>query len=373
LIAISLCMIVRDEEAVLGRCLDSVAPYVDEIVIVDTGSTDRTKEIAREYGAAVYDFEWIDDFAAARNFAFSKATRDYILWLDADDLLLPEDGERLGVLKRTLDPAYNTVTMPYVLATDDAGRPTFSLRRNRLVKRACGFRWIGAVHEYLEVSGPVFHSDVRVTHDIRKAWTDRNLRIYRARQARGETFSPRDLYYFANELRDHGFCGEAREYYEQFLDTGRGWVEDNIQACLKLAECCRRLGDSSAEFRALCRSFLYDRPRGEVCYRLGEYFLGRDRVEQAVFWFETAIRLPVPEDAMGMRNPAMTTWMSHMQLAVCYSKLGKHELGFLHNEKAASYVPDHPGVLHNRKFYQRLLGARPTAAEGVSDRSGPSS
>jgi len=244
-------------------------------VVVDTGSTDRTKEIARRYGAAVYDFEWIDDFAAARNFAFSKATKDYILWLDADDVLLPEDGRRLGELKRTLDPAFNTVTMPYVLATDESGKPTFTLRRNRLVKRSCHFRWIGPVHEYLEVRGPVFHSDVRVTHAKEKAWSDRNLRIYRARLARGEDFSPRDLYYFANELRDHGLYDEARETYGRFLDTGRGWVEDNIQASLKLADCCRRLNDEQTEFQALCRSFLYDRPRGECCYLLGEYFLNR--------------------------------------------------------------------------------------------------
>ncbi|OUM96299.1 MAG: glycosyl transferase [Thermobacillus sp. ZCTH02-B1] len=356
MITISLCMIVRDEEEVLGRCLDSVAPHVDEIVIVDTGSTDRTKEIARKYGAKVHDFEWTDDFAAARNFAFSKATMDYILWLDADDFLLPEDGRRLGELKRTLDPVYNAVSMPYILGRDESGKPTFSLRRHRLVKRSCGFRWIGAVHEYLEVRGPVYHSDVCVTHDKRKPWTDRNLRIYRARLARGEVFSPRDLYYFANELRDHGQYAEACEYYERFLDTGQGWVEDNIQACLKLAECRRQLGDEQREYQALCRSFLYDRPRGECCYLLGEYFLRRDRVDQAVFWFQMALQLPVPESAMGMRNAAMTTWMAHLQLAVCYSRLGKHEWGWLHNEKAASYVPDHPGVQHNRKFYERVLG-----------------
>ena len=256
MITISLCMIVRDEEAVLGRCLDSVAPYVDEIVVVDTGSSDRTKEIARQYGANVYDFEWIDDFAAARNFAFSRATMDYILWLDADDYLKPEDGGRLADLKRTLDPAYNAVTMPYILSTDESGKPSFSLRRHRLVRRSCRFRWIGAVHEYLEVRGPVFHSDVCVTHAKEKPYTDRNLRIYRARQSRGEAFSPRDLYYFANELRDHGLYEEACDYYERFLHTGRGWVEDNIQACLKLADCYRQQNDERLEFAALCRSFL---------------------------------------------------------------------------------------------------------------------
>ena len=86
-ITISLCIIVRNEENTIGCCLDSVKGIPDEIVIVDTGSTDRTKEIVEKYADRIFDFTWIDDFAAARNLAFSQATMDYILWLDADDML----------------------------------------------------------------------------------------------------------------------------------------------------------------------------------------------------------------------------------------------------------------------------------------------
>ena len=84
MITLSLCMIVKNEEDVLGRCLSCMDGIADEIVIVDTGSTDRTREIALQFTSKVYDFPWRDDFAAARNFAFSKATMDYTLWLDAD-------------------------------------------------------------------------------------------------------------------------------------------------------------------------------------------------------------------------------------------------------------------------------------------------
>ena len=95
-------MIVKNEELVLGRCLDSVKKLVDEIVIVDTGSTDNTKNIAKEYTDKIYDFIWIDDFSAARNYSFSKGTKDFILWLDADDIILEKDALDFMELKKSL-------------------------------------------------------------------------------------------------------------------------------------------------------------------------------------------------------------------------------------------------------------------------------
>ena len=84
-------MIVKDEQDVIERCLESVKDVVDEIIIVDTGSTDKTKQIVSKYTDKIYDFEWVNDFAKARNYSFSKATKDYILWLGADDVILDED------------------------------------------------------------------------------------------------------------------------------------------------------------------------------------------------------------------------------------------------------------------------------------------
>lgn len=99
---ISLCMIVRDEEKVLARALDGVKDCVDEIVIVDTGSRDNTKRIAERYTDRIFDFEWCDDFAAARNFSFSKAEGEYILWLDADDIVTEENARLLNEFKPRL-------------------------------------------------------------------------------------------------------------------------------------------------------------------------------------------------------------------------------------------------------------------------------
>lgn len=102
-------MIVKNEQNVLARCLDSMADLMDEIIIVDTGSQDTTKEIAAKYTDKIYDFAWIDDFAAARNFAASKAQMDYIYTADADEYLDEANREKLRQLKEALLPEIEIV------------------------------------------------------------------------------------------------------------------------------------------------------------------------------------------------------------------------------------------------------------------------
>lgn len=356
MIEISLCMIVRNEEKSLPRCLTSARAIADEIIIVDTGSTDRTKEIADTFGAVIYDFTWIEDFSAARNFAFSKATKEYIFWLDADDYLKESDQALFRELKQSLPENVDSVNMQYNLAFDGEGKVVTSLRRNRLVRRSCGFKWIGPVHEYLEVYGPSYSSDVCITHEKDKAYTDRNLRIYRKREAEGESFSPRDQYYYANELRDHGIHGEACEYYELFLNGGQGWVEDNILACLRLAECRERLGDKEAAFTAITRTLQYDSPRAEFCCRLGTWHVEKGQLHPAIYWYELAVMLPRQTASMGVKNEAFATWIPNLQLALCYDRLGQHERANLFNETALLHLPGHPSMLYNRTYFQKLLG-----------------
>ncbi|MFD0670319.1 glycosyltransferase [Cohnella sp. GCM10027633] len=351
MITISLCMIVKNEEDSLPRCLKSVEGVADEIVIVDTGSTDRTKEIAAGFGAVVRDFVWIDHFAAARNYAFSLATKQYQLWLDADDVFEAPDREKLLALKRTLNPAVDSVTMLYNLAFDAEGKPSSSLRRNRLVRRDRKFQWIGPVHEYLAVGGNVQHSDIAVTHRKERAYTDRNLRIYRKREQAGEEFSPRDLYYFANELRDHRFHAEAIVYYEKFLSSGAVWVEDGIPACVKLSDCYYEEGRKEEQLVALLRSFAFDKPRPEPCVKIGDYWQERQEYDRAIYWYELATRSEPTQQSMGTRNSYASTWYPHLQMCVCYDRLGQLVEANRHNEIALSYSPSHPSMLFNRRYF----------------------
>ena len=355
MITVSLCMIVKNEEAVLARCLDTIAHLVDEIIIVDTGSTDQTKAIAQRYNAKIYDFVWIDDFAAARNNAFSHATKDYILWLDADDVLEESEQSKFEELKQTLDPEVDAVSMLYHLAFDAFGNLSFSLRRNRLVKRIKNFQWRGVVHEYLEVYGKLHHSDVAITHRSSGGSSDRNLKIYQRRLENNEEFSPRDLYYYGNELVDHGLYREAIPVYEKFLSGGKGWIEDNIACCGKLADCDHRLGQKEQELASVLRSFGYDSPRPEFCCRLGYHFLQVKNYLSAIFWYKLATQIKQDTNYLGFNNLAYSTWLPHLQLCVAYSNLGAHRLAYVHNEAARHYRPEDPTILRNKQFLEASL------------------
>jgi glycosyltransferase involved in cell wall biosynthesis len=119
-------MIVKNEENTLPRCLNSIKDLVDEINIVDTGSTDKTIEIAKQFTERVFHFSWVNSFAKARNYSFSLATKDYILFLDADDVLLEEDREKFRKLKETLDLSVDGVSMIYQTGFDQYGNVTLS-------------------------------------------------------------------------------------------------------------------------------------------------------------------------------------------------------------------------------------------------------
>ena len=179
MITISLCMIVKNEEQVLARCLESVKDIVDEIVLVDTGSEDKTREIARKYTEKIYEFIWQDDFAAARNEAFAKATMDYCMWLDADDVLTKENQENLVELKENLDKDTDIVMMKYAVSEDEDGKPLFSYYRERLIRNGRGFRWEGRVHEAIVPSGKIVYSNIVISHrKVKLGDENRNLRIY---------------------------------------------------------------------------------------------------------------------------------------------------------------------------------------------------
>ena len=161
MIRLSLCMIVKNEEAVLTRVLASAIQFADEILVADTGSTDRTVEIARQYTKHIYHYPWNDDFAAARNFICEKVTTEYWMWIDADDVVPAESITAILKLKETLSksPQPDVVMMKYIAGFQPDGTPAFTYDRERILRTDRHFRWKGRVHEAIAQNSLFSYSD----------------------------------------------------------------------------------------------------------------------------------------------------------------------------------------------------------------------
>ena len=352
---ISLCMIVKNEEIHIARCLDSVAGLVEEIIIVDTGSTDRTVEIVSDYTSKIYSYEWKDDFSDARNYSFSKATMDYCMWMDADDILEETERNKFLQLKQSLPPDIDIVMMKYNTSFDEAGKPSFSYYRERLIRNSAQYRFTGAVHEVILPNGKTLYSDIAVSHRKMNAGDpDRNLKIYQKLLADGKPLEPRQQYYYGRELYYHRKYKEAVSVLEEFLLSPGGWIENKIEACSVCAGCYYRLGQEQSALTALLRSMSYDLPRAEICCEIGKHFLEHGNILTAVYWYETALQRPRQEDSGGFILPDCYDYIPLMQLCVCHDKLGDRQKAKEYNERAGACKPYSQAYLYNKRYFESL-------------------
>lgn len=359
-ITLSLCMIVKDEEKTLGRCLKSVITFIDEIIIVDTGSIDRTKEIAAKFNSKIFDFKWENDFAKARNFAFEKATKEYVLWLDGDDFIDRENIQKIEDLIRNFDRSLDFVSGKYILGRDESGKVSYSLRRNRIVKRECKFKWIGHVHEYLEVFGNGINGDFAIEHGKVKKYNDRNLQIFREMDKKREEFTTRDIFYYGNELYDNSEYEDAIKKYKEFLDQKNGWIEDKKTAYNKVINCYKFLNQKDKIPNVVFESFLVDVPKAEICCSLGEYFIEQNLYKQAAFWYRTALDCRTEKESIGVDNKDYYTWIPALQLCLCYFNLGNLVCSYFFNEIAASFMGNSEKVEYNRKYFKEEFKRKKT-------------
>jgi len=359
MITLSLAMIVKNEEAVLARCLDSIKHIVDEMIIVDTGSTDQTVEIAKKYTADVHYFEWIDDFAAARNDAFSKATKDYIMWLDADDYLTEDDQQKLLALKENFDPTIDVALLKYNLAFDEFGNITMSNYRERIMKRERNFQWSEPVHECITPIGNVQQFEIAVTHgDKNRTHSNRNIEIYEKQTE----LTPRGTFYYARELHTHNRLEEAIVQFEKFLASGLGWREDNITACFDLFTCYTDLGQEQKGLTYLFQTFLYDLPRARNCCKIGEHFMKVSDFEKAIYWYDKALN-PNSHREAGFFQQDFCDFIPHMQLCVCFDQIKNHAQAYKHHLAAQQLKPDHSGVKFNDDYFAKYFSELKTSLE----------
>lgn len=290
MVTISLCMIVKNEEAVLKRCLDSIADLMDEIIIIDTGSKDRTKEIAASYTSKIYDFKWTNDFSAARNFSFSKASMNYIYTADADEILDETNRERFLRLKSVLLPEIEIVQMKYV--TESEFNTVLNSKkeyRPKLFKRLRTFTWIDPIHETVRLNPVIFDSDIEILHRPQTLHSKRDFSIFiKAFECDGQ-FSPKIQTMYAKELLKTGDFKDFLDAKPIFLSILEHDFSDEArkEAACVLAR-VYRLEDNKNEFFKLTMKDMLTTPCSEICYELGTYFVAQKDYEEAVLWFYNA-------------------------------------------------------------------------------------
>ena len=352
MITISLCMIVKNEEDVLARCLKSVSKAVDEIIIVDTGSTDSTKKIAGAFTDNVYDFEWCDDFSAARNYSFSKASCDYVMWLDADDVLTPDNAEKLIELKHALSRDIDIVYMKYDVAFDSSDEPVFSYYRERLIRNCPQAKFSEPVHETIIPFGKTINSEITVQHrKLKSNPPKRNLKIFEKTLKATKALSPRMRYYYARELKFNGNYKKAAVVLRSFLKSKEGWIENNVGACRDLAECYLHLGETEKAKQSLINSFIYAAPRAEICCDLGMILLDEQKYSDAEFWFLTALNEKPENNSLGFVVKDYYNFIPAIELAVLYDKIGNKEKAVYYHKMSGKFKPNHPSYIANAKYF----------------------
>lgn len=356
MITLSLCMIVKNEEDVLSCCLNSIKDFVDEIIIVDTGSTDNTKEIAKIYTSKIYDFKWIDNFSAARNYSFSKASKDYILWLDADDILPETEFEKFKQLKTNFPVSFDVINLKYSVEFDEFHNPTFSFYRERIIKNNMNFKWIGPIHEVIDHNSNSIFYDISIYHKKNKINDPlRNINIYKKLIINGYKFTSRDEYYYGRELYYQGSYNEAIVFLDKFIKTNKGWTEDVICACEFIYYCYCELGESKLALTYLYKTFDFSYPRAEIACDIGNHFFDLEEYKEAIEWYKLAASTKINYYNGGFISVDCYGFIPYIQLCFCYYKLGDIDEANNYNEKAGKIKANSSIYLHNKKFLNNLI------------------
>lgn len=353
---LSLCMIVKNESDVLERAVENARLFADEIVIVDTGSTDGTAALAKRLADKTDVFKWRDDFAAARNYADSLATCPYKMWLDADDIVPLPSAKAIGKLMRTLDDSTDVVMLPYVLDRDEYGAPKFSYYRERIVKNRADFMWRGRVHEAIAIHGNIVKAKPIILHakPAERTGGTRNLDIYKKMVTEGHAFEPRETYYYARELYYNGEYGAAAREFERYLGMQIGYAANDIDASLMLSRCYAKLGEKRKALAPLFNSFTYALPTGEVCCEIAFNIFADGDYKRAAYWFKRAAQAKPDIDSGAFIDYDCYGFLPYIWLTVCYDKLGDRRTAYYWHRRARKASPNHPSVIANQAYFESI-------------------
>ena len=355
--SVTAALIVANEERTLGRCLESIKDRVDEIVVVDTGSRDRTKDIAREYTDRVYDFVWRRYFAAAREFSFDRSPTDWVFWVDADDVVV--DAQLIRDQLEDVPHGVKGFYWKYLYSHDECGNTTCELWRERCVRNDHTFKWVGRVHEVLVPAHPARlerSHEVLIVHrpdPARRRHSRRNLDLLREEIAHHLDPPARLLLYLGYEYRDLGDLERARYYLESYVRRST-WDEEKYLAEVELARLHRHDADYHAAIESALQALKILPNWPHAYFSLGESYYCLQDWPKVVEWIELGRRLPIPE-TICITNPmdVRYRWIIHYANALYH--VGRVKDALKWTEAALEICPGATWHIENDRFFREAL------------------
>lgn len=344
---ISLCMIVKNEQKYLERCLNSVKKLVDEIVIVDTGSSDKTVEIAKKFTDKIYFYTWHNDFAAARNFSFSKATNEYVMWLDADDIF-PEN-QIVKFLEKKEKLCEDFIKIKYITNIDSNGNTIHSNYRARIIKKG-KYSWKGEVHEVIPVNYSDSHmiwEEIEIIHNpdeykVKPLY----LNIFEEIKDKA-VFGEREKFLYARELMSHNRNDEALEILYQI--TQHEYYKNNAYYYIGKILLLKK------EFEK-CLKFLIKihNKNSDICYLIGEAYLEMKLYSQSIFWYQSAIL----DNENYILNKQSGNLNAFIKLMYIYMLQNNYLKASYYLDKCKKINPKDKNVINYEKILKHKLGGQ---------------
>ncbi len=357
--SISLAMIVKNEEDHLRATLDSAVEAVDEIVIVDTGSTDDTKGVISAFTAAhpevvvkVYDFEWVEDFSKARNFSFSKCTGDAVLWLDGDDILVNPERLRRAVRFHFRDEEYlvDKIVLPYNYRRDPFGNVTERQLRERVTRRGT-HEWTREIHEFQVQKyalNTVVMDNVWVDHespeDSEESRSKRNLRVAtKAVEKYEEGQVPAYLHFYRGQaLRALDRVEDSVSAYKKYLELS-DWKDERQMAMVCIAMMYRHQKEYNEAIRWAKDGTMENTANPNGWLELAEAYHGAERWGDCLNSLRHLKECEDPPKELP-HDPTRLTLRPAILAAKAFVGIGDTRSAIKAYDKIVKAVPDDPGL-----------------------------
>lgn len=352
---LSVVIIAKDEEELLPRCLDSLhfegAPLWDELVVVDSGSTDRTPRIARAWGARVEHFEWVNDFSAARNYAESLCRGEYVYIQDADEVMV--SGHEL--VRAIVEKGEEVAIRPMMVwARDEFGNPTHTYARQDLLHKRGSHIWKGAIHEWTE--GPPGRVELGIViEQLPRSGGDRPHGDMFEMLRKNLTANPSERHFFYL-AREHAYAGhhyEAIGLCDQLLALPPEWCLQRSHAAILKGHALKALGRIPEARAAYLRAVQEWGAWAEPYYWLGVLHYEAQQWSEGASWFAACLPFDPPEGYFS--DQSIYSWRRYDLLAVCLSKVGRLEEAYRYGEKALSARPGDQRLKDNMQWYQKSV------------------